>query len=133
MENNDGYIVEIVRKSKPSNNILDINQQPSSTETKYYYKNGKLHRELGPAIVHDNEKEKFLNLGDEHLYEEIYVDNGIGKYKTYFRIEEFRTTIVFFQYIYHLEGKGYSEKEFLEKQLQRELPINHSLSKKNKL
>lgn len=123
MENNDGYIVEIVKSSSPN----------KTTETRYYYKDGKLHREKGPAIVHQDNKEKFTNLGDEQLYKEIYLETGIGAYKSYFRVVDNSLRIRLFPHNYYLEGKGYSEIEFIAKQLDKEMSINKAKSKKSKI
>jgi antitoxin component YwqK of YwqJK toxin-antitoxin module len=123
MENNDGYIVEIVKLRAPNNHI----------ETRYFYKNGKLHREAGPALVGNEEKEKYLNLGDEHLYKDVYIENGIGAYKTYFRVVDHSFRTLLLPSIYYLEGKGYSEKEFIAEQLKKEMPQNKSQAKKTKI
>lgn len=123
MENNDGYIVEIVKQGTPNNYI----------ETRYFYKNGKLHREAGPSIVKDVEKDKYLKLGDEHLYKEVYLENGIGAYKSYFRVVEHTFRTLLLPGIYYLEGQVYSEKEFMAKQLEKEMHTNKNQSKKSKL
>jgi hypothetical protein len=51
MENKDEYLV-----------------YTRNDRTRFYYKNKKLHREAGPAVVIYEEYNKYLNLGDENLY-----------------------------------------------------------------
>jgi hypothetical protein len=52
MENQDEYIVKVIEKYL------------------CYFKNGKLHRENGPAFYIVEEKSKYFNLGDENLYQQ---------------------------------------------------------------
>jgi len=55
--------------------------------TMFYYKNKKLHRDAGPAIVIAKDIQNYSNLGDEDLYKKSISpvidhseDNGIMKY-----------------------------------------------------
>ncbi len=54
--------------------------------TIFHYKNKKLHRDAGPAVVVPKDIEKYSNLGDKDLYKKSispvidHKDNGIMKY-----------------------------------------------------
>jgi len=128
----------------------------------FYYKNGKLHREAGPAIVIEEDINKFTNLADKDLYIEIKKESSIvenisetGKGKSKINSKALRSitlnktsypVITFespIEYIYEtnssywLEGVLYSKKEFdsilLKKEMDKDLPITEIKDKKIKL
>lgn len=124
MQNKDEYLVEIFDGSK------------------YYFKNGKLHRENGPAITPEN----YRNFGDEHLYKEEIVQSGKGKYITYTGIGSRGEKVLFFvnwtiaytlKKSHYLNGQPYSPEQFpkalAQYQLNQELPLNNTQTKKVKI
>lgn len=44
----------------------------NENKTRFYYKNKRLHRELGPAVVIFDDNNKYTNLEDEHLYKQVF-------------------------------------------------------------
>ncbi len=106
----------------------------------FYYKNGKLHREAGPAVVIVPKKEEFTNLGDEHLYkEEIIAEHNPKDYQTLFIESVEKNATVTVAAYHYLEGKPYTEEEFqiikAKNELDKELPtdLNNHKNKKPKL
>jgi hypothetical protein len=103
----------------------------------FYYKNGRLHREAGPAIIFPKLKDN--NLGDEHLYKEeiITTMNPYGYFSQYVVEDCYEHTPA----KYYLEGSGYSKKDFeeikvkldLKNELSNELSMIQSNNKKVKI
>jgi hypothetical protein len=102
--------------------IVYINRDNS----RHYLKNGLFHRENGPAIIGSIDKDKYLNLGDEHFYKELC---SIYPYEAYYHEEddlwEYPLSV---PTRYYLNGIKYSKEEFYARKLQKEL--NQELSKK---
>jgi len=104
---------------------------------KHYFKNGKLHCESGPAVVHEG----FINPIADNLYTPVDVKKGKGKYETYFiyrnGLLDRPTEHKVFEYSYYLEGVGYEEIDFnviiLRKELEEDLNSNQKVNKKVKL
>lgn len=111
MESKDNYIVKRTR---------------NGTGACFFYKNGTLHREAGPAIVTLSNREHFLQLGDEELYKEEHISTDFpdGYSYEYLQQEEIIdghlakfTTIP----IFYLNGQPYTEEEFNKIKLTLEL------------
>lgn len=95
-----------------------------------YYKNGKLHREVGPAVfsIHVKDFNKFLNLDDKDLYKEEERTSPPNSNPIMFGPNEY----------YYLEDVRYQKQEFyiivskinLEKELSQE---NQNESKRPKI
>jgi hypothetical protein len=118
----------------------------------FFYKNGLLHREVGPAIIFEETEEeyknRFLNLGDEHLYKEEIINS---KYPLDYKEELFQEKVYIpslkyavdshIVFSHYLNGKPYTPNEFkqikvrldLKNELNTELPNNHSNIKKPKV
>jgi hypothetical protein len=123
MENQDEYILKI-----------------QDDGTRFYYKNNKLHREAGPALINRRDVEKFSNLVDEHLYKEVHkkrpkkelkmvtIETENGPIFTYEGPIEYHYSTE-----YYLDGKTYQEEEFNAILLEKELPKQDGQSKKMKL
>jgi hypothetical protein len=105
----------------------------------YFFKNGKLHREAGPAIVLNKDIEKYTNLSDKVLYK--LIDKPLyPPLVDPYSAENFNAS---FQNIisndseYYLEGKEYTEDEFkvlmLKKELDSQLHTNDTISRKPKI
>lgn len=125
MEGKDEYIVKI-----------DDNGNRS------YYKNGKLHRETGPAYIVYKDIDKFKDLSDEYLYKEVYIKTPKkeGKITTIYTdngtIISYEAPIEYVyenENAYYLNGKYYLEQEFNAISLEQELPLHESKSKKIKI
>lgn len=97
----------------------------------FFYKNGLLHREAGPAYISEEEIEdnpSLLNIGDEHLYkEEIYKTR---------QPEGFNETIVFEKNyfnirLHYLSGIPYSNEEFkiIKEKMDLQKELSNSLDK----
>ena len=94
-----------------------------SDGTSYYFKNGLLHRENGPAIINATDKEKYSNLLDEslyikeittHLQEATYLEEeDLWEYPVY----------LFIATSYYLNGIKYSKDEFVARKFRKELAI----------
>jgi len=124
---------------------------------RFYYKNGKLHREAGPAYVPWCDKEKYTGLSDQDLYKlkcRKHVDDP--QYKSVYYIDE-----PMFPYLdkaglpvkikltekqledklrirpkypcYHLEGIEYQKEEFDAIILDKELSTNSKIKQKFKV
>lgn len=103
----------------------------------FYYKNGKLHREAGPAIIFPKLKDN--DLGDDNLYKEEIVStmNPYGYFAQYVVEDRYEKTPA----KYYIEGKPYTQKEFqeikakleLKNELYTELPVTQSNKQKAKL
>lgn len=131
MESKDNYIVKRTR---------------NGTGAYFFYKNGTLHREAGPAIVTLSNREHFLQLGDENLYKEEHVNRDLPNGYSYEYIQEEeiidgRLTQVSSIPIFYLNGQPYTEKEFnkikltleLKKELNNELLSPTTYVKKAKV
>lgn len=96
-----------------NNYIVNI----KSDGTSYYFKNGLLHRENGPAITNPIDKDKYFNLSDESLYiKEItshLEEDDLWEYPVY----------LFVPTSYYLNGIQYSKEEFTAIKLTKELAI----------
>lgn len=109
----------------------------------FYYKNGQLHREAGPAIVFAKKEDN--NFGDHDLYKEEL----IGEFNPY-GFDQYPETVIenpstlFAQPSiarYYLEGRSYSKIDFeeakqklvLKNELNKELETNQSNKQKNKI
>jgi hypothetical protein len=107
-----------------------------SIYTLRYFKNGKFHREEGPAFFLKTDKNfnEYLSLGDEHLYQH--------KKKQTKKLEEIEKLYIsasrnYHEELYYLEGVQYSKQEFYaiktQKELDKELLISKSNTKKIKV
>jgi len=109
----------------------------------FYYKNDKLHREAGPAIVYRSNRRKFITLIDEDLYkQEVILENVPENYETNHIVENPvglcpEITVA----VYYLEGEPYTKNDFeklktiidLNKELGNELPQNNMNSQNTKV
>lgn len=85
--------------------------------THFYYKNGLLHREAGPAILSRYKRKFFSNLGDEGLYkEEILQEDQPSDYDIDIineleeNVDDIMDMVVVAKY--YLEGQAYASHEF---------------------
>lgn len=131
--------------------------------TKLYYKNKKLHREAGPAIVIPEDLDKYSQLSDSDLYiptdqpvETITVKSNDEKRDASTKITTMKILkrrrsslpLIYsledpieynydFFSSYWLEGKNYSKEEFtsimLKKEMEQELPTSEYQPKKLKI
>lgn len=114
--------------------------------TRFYYKNNKLHRESGPAIVISDDKDKYTKLDDDSLYEKTFqpvlVDVREDMYEVVKfpngKIVTYETTMTFYIFSqYYLDGMKYSEKEFqtikLKENMEKDLAEKLENSKRIKL
>jgi hypothetical protein len=111
----------------------------------FYYKNGKLHREEGPAIVssYDIGRIKGRKSKDEVLYKEKIIHEAVPPGHTNTAIIEDPSGLCpeINMAVYYLEGQPYSKKDFKEiktkidmkNELSKELSLNESNIKKNKI
>jgi hypothetical protein len=92
-----------------------------SDGTSYYFKNGLLHRENGPAITNPLDKDKYLNLSDETLY--IKEITSHLQESTYLEEDDLGDSPVqlFIATSYYLNGMKYSKEEFIARKLKKEL------------
>jgi hypothetical protein len=112
----------------------------------YFYKNGLLHREIGPAIIIGATKDDLINLEDSHLYKQEIIKAGFPpNYSIKFLLESMpgttnsETQVV--NATYYLKGEPYTEEEFMEakakldlkKDLDNELSITQLNPKKVKI
>lgn len=114
-------------------------------QTRFYFKNKKLHREIGPAIVCPGYIEQYTNLADESLYTEKpgseFISTIPNENKFNYMTSSGRRLSMFdvhyFTCGYYLEGNSYSEQKFnaiqLKKQLEQELKQKTMEDKKIKL
>jgi hypothetical protein len=114
-----------------------------------YFKNGKLHREAGPATFSTQNKQ-YINLGDEHLYIVKIISNNSaadtfqGLYQHLMTTEvkgssansTMTTVLKSFNELmtsYHLDGVRYDKNEFdiliLKRNLSNELIDNNQETK----
>lgn len=85
----------------------------------FYYKNGLLHREAGPAIVTVSNMEELTSLGDEYLYQEEILSTQFPEGYIVERQNEIQNingnlTLVFAIAMFYLEGKPYTQQDFEE-------------------
>ncbi len=102
----------------------------------FYYKNGKLHREVGPAYFGALHEKEYTNLSDEKLYKKVFVYTVDEKQYTVPINSDPDSVRISYRPLkanYHLEGKQYNEKEFAAIQLEKELPSINANSKKLKI
>lgn len=109
---------------------------------KFYFKNNKLHREAGHAIVSALFSNKDNNAVDQHLYDKVLAKNSTGNYFK-FKFSDGSETILespvryMYASAYYLDGKLYEAQEFkiskLQKELQSQLPTNETAIKKIKI
>jgi hypothetical protein len=102
--------------------------------TTFYFKNKKLHREAGPAIIcrKDNNKKKFEGLKDESLYTRVF--EPIAQNEMLFNV-------IYCDSCYYLDDVRHTEQEFnnlvkikqLNKELQEDLPRNKKETKSLKI
>lgn len=106
----------------------------------FYYKNGKLHREAGPAIVRN--PETLHKLGDEHLYKEEIIPTFLPEGYTHAEAVEDPSGLCpeITVAVYYVEGNPCPKREFsnlkkimLNKTLNDELPINATNTEVKKL
>lgn len=119
------------------------------TGTYFYYKNGLLHREAGPAIVSAYnisriKPNKYPHLNDSHLYKQEIVNEIAPKNYIGIQITEEGQQGLCHEItdaVYYLEGEPYTKKQFekvkekldLKNQLNVELPITQQIIKKTKV
>jgi hypothetical protein len=111
----------------------------------FYYKNGKLHREDGPAIVSQDDRRINKHAESSSEYKIVILKEVMPKdYTPQYIFEELRKSIISMvrrSAKYYLEGEPYSSKEFeeikakleLKDELSIELSSNTSNSKKVKV
>jgi hypothetical protein len=124
MEEKDEYIVYI-----------------NDYKTRYYYKNGKLHREAGPAVVRGSHIENYQGLVDKYPYKEILLHTYEAPKGYESQDLQYEDNLSWYTAMYYLEGKPYSQKEFekiklaldLNNELSSELASNQSNHKKSKI
>jgi hypothetical protein len=114
-----------------------------SNNADFYYKNGKLHREAGPAIVINKDIEKYSNLSDKKLYvrvnEPVVPERMVTEIIMGFKneIEHVKRPWKPDFSFYFLEGKPYTKEEHaalvLEKELSETSSLNQSQQKTKKL
>ncbi len=125
------------------------------TGNRFYYKNGKLHREAGPAYVPWREKDKYTGLSDQDLYKlkcTTYIEEPEYKLKYYIdepmhgfldgsgkpvkltgkQLEKYLRVRPDYP-CYHLEGVEYKKEEFDAITLDKELDSKNQKSKKLKI
>lgn len=100
-----------------------------------YYKNGNLHREIGPAVYHIEEKDKYFNLADKDLYKENAEITSKSLIVIYMLVHANSTPEELTSFF--LNDNEITSKEFYadltHKELQQELVTNKTLSKKLKV
>lgn len=106
----------------------------------YFYKNGLLHRENGPAIVLGYLSDNLHKLEDLHLYQQKNIQEGFpSNYQIRYLLESLEGDVV--NAIYYLNGEPYTKQEFmdakvildLKNELSSELITNQSPIKKSKV
>lgn len=106
---------------------------------RFYYKNGQLHRESGPAYVPWKLKEEFTGLEDQELYQKVFKQHA--KESEYESYASDGTTILARARpdypCYHLNGKEYNKEQFdsiiLKQELDAQLNKNELSPKKLKI
>lgn len=105
----------------------------------HYYKNGKYHREAGPAVVIADDIEKYSNLVDKDLYKPIDDYSRTPWSKKIIDGKIIRKIVNNFMPCskYYLDGDEYTKEEFnaliLKKELDNQLQTNNAVTKKPKL
>lgn len=103
-----------------------------------YFKDGILHREVGPAIFLEKDKDKYFALGDENFYNSIEWRNSLIPNLAILLFMKAAETWINY---YYLNGVMHKEEEFnsildkknLQKELLKELPIVSNQRKKHKV
>jgi len=96
----DEYIVKIYNK-----NIFNEGDY-------YFYKNGLLHREEGPAIMVQFSRDKFNSLKDKDLYKEETIPSKCPNDYEFKYLEDYTTITGISVARHYLDGMHYSKKEF---------------------
>jgi hypothetical protein len=130
--------------------IFFINQ----FKTRFYYKNKRLHRENGPAVVISEDKDKYINLEDKDLYKEVFEpviqsipnnkESNIKEYLIFDGIHFMNTLphrpgmISHYRFsIYYWDGTPYSKEQFeiikLKNELENNMIINESTETRTKV
>jgi hypothetical protein len=113
----------------------DIYIVASLDEYVCYFKNGKLHRENGPAAYFAEDKEKYGNLADKNLYKHDTLHTNMEMLFLVFDLKLESNPH------YYLEGKRYDKEAFdsiisngkIKNELSMELSSKTSNSKKVKV
>jgi hypothetical protein len=99
-----------------------------------FFTNGYLHREKGPALFIKEEKEKYLNLGDEYLFTEVNTENKNDSFQNFIKNLVSLTGEKAFYYLYDIQ---YKKDEFdsiiLNHELQQDLSNNNITNKTPKI
>ncbi len=109
--------------------------------TDYYYKNGQLHREEGPAILVENDKHLYSNLSDKKLYKQITgvlteeMTETVSERNWNEEIKTYQRPIYYWSSRYYLDNKEYKKEEFYSLMLEKELnkDLKNKPAKKLKL
>jgi hypothetical protein len=104
----------------------------------FYFKDMELHRDLGPAIFLEKDKDKLFTLGDENLYNPMTWNNLLIPNLA---IILFLKAANIWTNYYYLNGVSHTEEEFnsildkknLQKELIKELPVSPNQSRKPKV
>lgn len=126
---------------KKKDEYLVYNNPNSNAD--FYYKNKKLHREAGPAIVINKDKDKYSNLSDYKLYKRV-TEPVVPETMLTYVVQDYQQDIKFVKrpFIPHcsaylLEGRDYEKAEFdaiiLEKELSKTTPITQVQTKRLKI
>lgn len=102
-----------------------------------FYLNGKYHREAGPASFWKEDEDKYINLGDEHLYTVVYSTLSQEEAQDMDGMKGWSRHVA----LYYLNGINYDKDEFdceiikrnaeqLEKELNKS-SIDNKLNIKN--
>jgi hypothetical protein len=99
-----------------------------------FFTSGYLHREKGPALFLIEEKDKYLNLGDEHLYVLV---NTEGQKDSFERSVKIFVSLTGKKAFYYLNDIQLPKEEFdsiiLNHQLQQELSNTNNNNKAPKI
>lgn len=99
-----------------------------------FFTNGYLHREKGPALFLIEEKDKHLNLGDEHLYQEVNTEDKKDTLQNFIRNMISLTGQKAFYYLYDIQyPKDKFDSIILNHELQQELPSKNITNKPPKI
>jgi hypothetical protein len=102
----------------------------------FYYKNKKLHREAGPAVVLSNDIDRYIHLSDKTLYKEVFTPVTEDSEKNDYEIEisyydgfNFTYEAIKQQFsshnisTYYWEGIPCNEKEFAAYKMKKALDM----------
>jgi hypothetical protein len=94
--------------------------------SRFYYKNGKLHREVGPAYTPWKLQYKYIDLGDQELYIKKYqdfVNEPLYSYEVQLSDKTIsKRKVRPAEPHYYLEGIQYNKQEFDAIMLDKQLP-----------